>query len=56
MRTLGGILYTISAVIYAQKRPDPFPKVFGFHEVFHSSLLQEEWLSVYVFGYGAIIS
>ncbi len=35
MLTLGGILYTIGAVIYAQKRPDPFPKVFGFHEVFH---------------------
>jgi len=35
MLTVGGILYTIGAVIYAQKRPDPFPKVFGFHEVFH---------------------
>lgn len=32
---LGGVLYTIGAVIYARKRPDPFPRVFGFHEVFH---------------------
>lgn len=32
---LGGILYTLGAVIYARKRPDPFPRVFGFHEVFH---------------------
>ncbi len=32
---LGGILYTIGAVIYARKKPDPFPKVLGFHEVFH---------------------
>ena len=32
---LGGMLYTIGAVIYARKRPDPFPRVFGFHEVFH---------------------
>ncbi|HET8844008.1 MAG TPA: hemolysin III family protein [Ktedonobacteraceae bacterium] len=32
---LGGILYTTGAVIYARKRPDPFPRVFGFHEVFH---------------------
>lgn len=32
---LGGLLYTIGAVIYARKRPDPFPNVFGFHEVFH---------------------
>jgi len=32
---LGGILYTIGAVIYARKRPDPFPKVLGYHEIFH---------------------
>ena len=32
---LGGILYTIGAVIYARKKPDPFPNVLGFHEIFH---------------------
>jgi hemolysin III len=32
---LGGLLYTAGAVIYAVKRPDPFPGVFGYHEVFH---------------------
>ncbi len=32
---LGGILYTIGAVIYARKKPDPFPKILGFHEIFH---------------------
>lgn len=32
---LGGILYTLGAVIYARRRPDPFPRIFGFHEVFH---------------------
>lgn len=32
---LGGILYTLGAVVYARKRPNPFPRVFGFHEVFH---------------------
>jgi hemolysin III len=32
---LGGVLYTVGAVIYAQRRPNPFPRVFGFHEVFH---------------------
>jgi hemolysin III len=31
----GGILYTIGAVVYALRRPDPWPTVFGFHEVFH---------------------
>jgi hemolysin III len=32
---LGGILYSVGGVIYARKRPDPVPKVFGYHEVFH---------------------
>jgi len=32
---LGGILYTVGAIIYALKRPNPFPNVLGFHEVFH---------------------
>ena len=32
---LGGALYTIGAIIYARKKPDPFPLVFGFHEIFH---------------------
>ncbi|MGZ6987224.1 MAG: PAQR family membrane homeostasis protein TrhA [Ilumatobacteraceae bacterium] len=31
----GGLLYTLGAVVYALKRPDPWPKVFGFHEIFH---------------------
>jgi hemolysin III len=32
---LGGALYTVGAVIYARRKPDPFPRIFGFHEVFH---------------------
>jgi hemolysin III len=31
----GGLLYTVGAVVYARRRPDPRPAVFGFHEVFH---------------------
>ena len=31
----GGLLYTLGAVVYALKRPDPWPRVFGFHEIFH---------------------
>ncbi|MCW2596595.1 MAG: hemolysin [Pseudonocardiales bacterium] len=31
----GGIIYTIGGVVYALKRPNPYPGVFGFHEVFH---------------------
>jgi hemolysin III len=32
---LGGALYTTGAVIYARKRPNPFPRILGFHEIFH---------------------
>ena len=31
----GGLLYTIGAVVYATQRPNPNPRVFGYHEVFH---------------------
>lgn len=31
----GGVLYTFGAVIYAIKRPNPWPNRFGFHEIFH---------------------
>jgi hemolysin III len=31
----GGIAYTLGAVVYARRRPDPLPAVFGYHEVFH---------------------
>ncbi|MBN2038502.1 MAG: hemolysin III family protein [Spirochaetes bacterium] len=31
----GGIFYTIGAVIYARKKPNPKPGFFGFHEIFH---------------------
>jgi hemolysin III len=31
----GGILYTAGAVVYATQRPNPNPRVFGYHEVFH---------------------
>jgi hemolysin III len=33
---LGGVLYSIGAVIYALRRPDPIPASFGYHEVFHA--------------------
>jgi hemolysin III len=31
----GGIVLTIGAVVYLVRRPDPWPEVFGYHEVFH---------------------
>ena len=32
---MGGLFYTIGAVIYAVKLPNPWPNFFGFHEIFH---------------------
>jgi hemolysin III len=33
---VGGVLYSLGAVAYATKRPNPWPAVFGYHEVFHA--------------------
>jgi hemolysin III len=35
----GGLLYTLGAIVYALRRPDPVPAVFGYHEVFHALTL-----------------
>jgi hemolysin III len=35
----GGVLYSIGAVIYALKKPNPWPGVFGFHEIWHIFVL-----------------
>ncbi len=32
----GGVAYTVGAVVYGTKRPNPSPRWFGFHEIFHS--------------------
>lgn len=35
----GGIVYSIGGAIYAKRAPDPFPKIFGYHEVFHALVI-----------------
>ena len=35
----GGICYTLGAVVYACKKPDPLPHVFGYHELFHAFVI-----------------
>jgi hemolysin III len=35
----GGVLYTVGALCYARKSPDPIPTVFGYHEVFHAFVI-----------------
>jgi len=37
--SIGGLFYTIGAVIYALKKPDPYPGILGFHEIFHLFVL-----------------
>lgn len=32
---VGGVIYTMGAIVYAVKRPNPYPSVFGYHEIFH---------------------
>ena len=34
---VGGALYTVGALCYALKRPDPWPTTFGYHEIFHAA-------------------
>jgi hemolysin III len=36
---IGGLLYTVGAVFYALRRPNPWPKTFGHHEFFHACTL-----------------
>ena len=36
---VGGVLYIAGAVIYASGRPNPWPKVFGYHEIFHALVI-----------------
>ena len=39
MLAAGGLLYTVGAVVYARRRPDPVPRVFGYHELFHALVI-----------------
>ena len=51
---VGGLLYTYGAIVYATQRPDPWPRTFGYHEVFHlctvvaaACHMVAVWLAVY---------
>ncbi len=35
----GGVVYSLGAAVYAFRRPNPFPRVFGYHEVFHALVI-----------------
>jgi hemolysin III len=36
---IGGVFYSLGAAAYATQRPNPWPRTFGFHEVFHSLVI-----------------
>lgn len=49
---LGGLSYTIGAIVYMMKRPNPWPKYFGYHEVFHVfSTLGSVLFTIFIFKY-----
>ena len=35
----GGVAYTAGAIVYALRRPDPLPALFGYHEIFHALVI-----------------
>jgi hemolysin III len=48
---IGGLCYTLGAVAYGFKRPNPLPGVFGFHEIFHSFTLLAflcHWTGIFI--------
>lgn len=56
---IGGLFYTIGAIIYGIKKPDPFPEKFGFHEIWHLFVLGgafSHFWAIYKFLPGYIIS
>jgi hemolysin III len=56
---IGGLFYTIGAIIYGVKKPDPYPDKFGFHEIWHLFVLGgafSHFWAIYKFLPGYIIS
>jgi hemolysin III len=50
----GGLLYMVGAIVYASERPNPWPKVFGYHEVFHALVLAAAALQYAVIAFAVI--
>jgi len=51
---VGGVLYSIGAVFYALRWPDPWPRTFGYHEVFHACTLVGAGLFAYLVAFIAL--
>jgi hemolysin III len=50
----GGVLYTAGAMVYASERPNPLPRVFGYHEVFHALVLAAVFLHYAVIAFAVL--
>ena len=50
----GGVLYTAGAVVYARRRPDPWPAAFGYHEVFHALVIAAAALQFAVVAFAVV--
>ncbi len=50
----GGLLYVIGAIVYASGHPNPWPKVFGYHEVFHALVLAAAALQYAVIAFAVL--
>ena len=50
----GGVLYVVGAVIYASGKPNPWPRVFGYHEVFHALVLAAAALQYAVIAFAVL--
>jgi hemolysin III len=58
---VGGVLYTLGALVYGTKRPNPSPRWFGFHEIFHAFTVlafvaHYVAASIAVYGAGSVLS
>jgi len=51
---LGGLLYIVGAIIYASGRPNPWPRVFGYHEIFHALVLAAAGLHYAVIAFAVL--
>jgi hemolysin III len=50
----GGLLYVVGAIVYASGKPNPWPKVFGYHEVFHALVLAAAALQYAVIAFAVL--
>jgi hemolysin III len=51
---VGGLLYIAGAVVYASERPNPWPRVFGYHEIFHVLVIAAASLHYAVIAFAVI--